>query len=174
MPLIVDGTTKYRPGETNRQSLTFTHTATDVFDNSKYSGTFTEFNSDITPYEIAPGYPYNVSESYASMNILRTNGNAIAYGSFLNPIDASVRGKTETQGGGAGGLFEVTGNHDGAYLLPYNSAVKGVYSSATNSGTGSTVGYFGYGYGQGLEGTSVGVCGYGTRASSNLVYTCGI
>jgi hypothetical protein len=174
MPLIVDGTTKYRPGETNRQSLTFTHTAVDVFDNSKYSGTFTEFNSDITPYEIVPGYSYNVSESYASMNILRTNGNAIAYGSFLNPIDASVRGKTETQGGGAGGLFEVTGNHDGAYLLPYNSAVKGVYSSATNSGTGSTVGYFGYGYGQGLEGTSVGVCGYGTRASSNLVYTCGI
>ena len=173
MPLIVDGTTKYRPGETNRQSLTFTHTSSDYNEGAKYANKFNQFDADISGWEISPGYTFGFSETYTNYNILNTNGISNGYGSTINCFDAAVRGKTTTQGGGAGAIFEVIADNDSAYLLPFNAAVKGVFSSAQNSGTGSTVGYFGYGYGTGSEGTAVGVCGYGTKASTN-VYTAGI
>ena len=174
LPIITEGVYKYRPGETNRQTIEFDHTAADAFDNTRYSSTYTELNSIIGAYEFAPGFGFNNSESFASMNMLNTNGNSTIYGTGLQVLDAAVRGKTTSLGGGAGGLFEVTGNHDLGYLYPHQAPVRGIYSSATNSGTGSTVGYFGYAYSQGMDGTAVGVMGYGTMGPGADTYTIGL
>jgi hypothetical protein len=76
--------------------------------------------------------------------------------------------------GGAGGVFEVAGSNTLFKYEPQKSAIKGVFSSASNSNTGSVVGYMGYGIcSDSSEGTAVGVLGWGAKGTLSA-YSVGL
>jgi len=144
----------------------------------EYCGQINTFNSSLTGFTPVPGFDIITDKNFTNYNILNTRGHHIAYGNALELFDAAIYGKTnvEANGGGAGGQFIINANNNQSPYKPYNSAVKGVFSGATNVGSGSTVGYVGYGFSSnstaGITGSSVGVCGYATKAGA--AWTIGV
>jgi len=121
-----------------------------------------------------------VSANIASFNLMygfqsynKSAGIHFNYSSgSLAPVESAIYGYNF--GYGAGGRFDSLGVSELHMLRPDLSVLKGIYSQSTNSGTGSNVGYFGYGFNtNATTGSTYGVFGFGTRNTVNS-WACGL
>jgi len=119
-------------------------------------------NVGVDAFAVHQAYGYRSVLHADGSNYFGTQGNIEAY-------NAAIKGEAvyNAGGGGCGGVFDVSTNVD---LFPYNpdkSLSRGVFSRSRNSGSGSNVGYMGYGLCTGTGGTSVGVMGYGVGSTTS-------